>query len=376
MELGLKGKIAVVTGGSRGLGFSVAEALLREGSIVAIGARTTEELAAAAADLVDRYPDSTVLPVPFDVRDAQSVEAFADRIRAELGDPDILVSNAGGPPSGSYDDVEDAQYQAAFELCFMSAVRLFDAFLPAMRKNGYGRVVHLASVSARQPLDNLILSNATRAAVLGFAKTVANRVAKDGVTVNVVLPGYARTERLEELADVAAQRTGLSKEQVFASWEAMIPMARIGEPHEIADAVTFLCSAAASYVTGTTLAVDGGLAVEADERDELFDDVALVCHVALDAPRRVVLLASPGLGDVRFGAVELHLLAVDEVTERIDHAVRFPFVRHAGGRGEHQQRHAEVTVLPEVDLASHRDARDLVGLLVHGGVPGLPRRSA
>jgi 3-oxoacyl-[acyl-carrier protein] reductase len=258
MELGLKGKIAVVTGGSRGLGFSVAEALLREGSIVAIGARTTEELAAAAADLVDRYPDSTVLPVPFDVRDAQSVEAFADRIRAELGDPDILVSNAGGPPSGSYDDVEDAQYQAAFELCFMSAVRLFDAFLPAMRKNGYGRVVHLASVSARQPLDNLILSNATRAAVLGFAKTVANRVAKDGVTVNVVLPGYARTERLEELADVAAQRTGLSKEQVFASWEAMIPMARIGEPHEIADAVTFLCSAAASYVTGTTLAVDGG----------------------------------------------------------------------------------------------------------------------
>lgn len=258
MELGIKGRIAVVTGGSRGLGFSIAEALLREGAVVAIGARTAEELAAAAADLVDRYADSTVVPVPFDVRDAQSVEAFAERVRAELGDPDILVSNAGGPASGSYDDVEDAQYLDAFELCFMSAVRLFDAFLPAMRKNGYGRVVHLASVSARQPLDNLILSNATRAAVLGFAKTVANRVAKDGVTVNVVLPGYARTERLEELADVAAQRTGLSKEQVFASWEALIPMARIGEPHEIASAVTFLCSAASSYVTGTTLAVDGG----------------------------------------------------------------------------------------------------------------------
>jgi len=258
MKLGIAGRIAVVTGGSSGLGFACARALVNEGARVAIGARTAADLEAAAEDLQERKPGGTVLPATVDVTDGDSVMEFAARIRKALGEADILVSNAGGPPSGGYDDIPVDAYPEALNLCFMSAVRLFDAFLPAMREQGYGRIVHLLSVSARQPLNTLILSNAARAAVMGFAKSVSQQVAKDGVTVNLVLPGFTRTARLEELADGIAKQSGATKSEVFAGWESMIPAARLGEPQEIAATVAFLCSEAAGYINGVSLCVDGG----------------------------------------------------------------------------------------------------------------------
>jgi 3-oxoacyl-[acyl-carrier protein] reductase len=258
MNLGLEGRIAVVAGGSRGIGFAIAEALVREGAKVAIGARTADSLETAVAALRKAKRGAEVLALPLDVLDPNSVAAFAERVRGKLGDASVLVSNAGGPPSGSFDEIEPTLYSKALDLCLLSAVRLFQEFLPAMRRHKYGRIVHVASVSARQPLDGLVLSNTARAAVLGFAKSVANQVARDAVTVNVVLPGFTRTERMLELANDAAQRTGKPADEILAGYLAQTPMRRLAEPAEIADVVTFLCSERAGFVTGTSLAVDGG----------------------------------------------------------------------------------------------------------------------
>lgn len=258
MNLGIQGELAVVTGASRGLGFAVAQALVREGARVVIAARTDAHLDGAAARLRATAPGAQVAAHRLDVLDQASIKAFAAAVRREHGDPRILVTNAGGPQPGGYDDVRSDDFVPALELCFLFAVRLFEEFLPAMRAAGFGRVVHIGSVSARQPLERLILSNASRAALLGYAKTVAGHVAKDGVTVNVVLPGFTRTDRTVELAAELAARQKCPPEQVYAAWEVQIPAGRLGRPEELADAVAFLCSRNASYVTGTTLAVDGG----------------------------------------------------------------------------------------------------------------------
>ena len=258
MNLGLDGKVAVITGASRGLGLAAARSLAREGAVVALGARSADDLAAARATLEADVPGARVATAVLDVTDPASTDAFADAVRAEVGDPDLLVSNAGGPPSGNYDQISVEQYAPALDLCFLFAVRLFDAFLPAMREKGFGRVVHIASISARQPLEGLVLSNASRAAILGFAKTVAGQVAKDGVTVNVVLPGFTATDRTIELAEAIASREDVSTEAVESRWISQIPAGRLGRPEELADTIAFLCSENASYVTGTALAVDGG----------------------------------------------------------------------------------------------------------------------
>lgn len=258
MKLGLEGKLAVVTGASRGLGLATAEALLDEGARVVLGARTADDLQQARENLLASRTDATVATAVLDVMDADSIRAFAASVRAQQGDPDILVSNAGGPKPGTWDDVTADDFPTAMNLCFLFAVRLFEEFLPAMRRNGFGRIVHIASISARQPLDRLILSNASRAAMVGFSKSVSNQVAKDGVTVNVVLPGFTRTDRTVELADELAQASGGTPEEVVKGWESVIPAGRMGEPRELADTITFLCSQNAGYITGTTLAVDGG----------------------------------------------------------------------------------------------------------------------
>ncbi len=258
MDLGIEDKIAVVTGGSRGIGYAAAEALVREGAKVAIGARSVEALDVASSKLRKVKKGASVLALPLDVNDPSSVETFAGRVRDKLGDPSILVSNAGGPQAGSFDEVDPALYPKALEQCLYFAVRLFHEFLPSMRKNGFGRIVHVASVSARQPIDSLVLSNTGRAAVLAFAKSVANQVGKDGVNVNVVLPGYTKTERLVELADLAAQRAGKSAEEILEGFAAQTPQKRLGEAREIGDVIAFLCSERSSFVTGTAIAVDGG----------------------------------------------------------------------------------------------------------------------
>ncbi len=258
MNLGLEGRIAVVTGASRGLGLAAARALAREGARVALGARSEADLAAAKESIERDVPNADVFTAPLDVVDPASIEAFAEAVRTGLGDADVLVTNAGGPPSGTYDQIDVEQYGPALDLCFLFAVRLFDRFLPSMRERGFGRIVHVASISAREPLDGLILSNASRAAAVGFAKTVANQVAKDGVTVNVLLPGFTATDRTIELADAIAARDGTTPDAVRAAWEANIPAGRLARPEEFADVVAFLCSENASYVTGTAVAVDGG----------------------------------------------------------------------------------------------------------------------
>lgn len=258
MNLGMSGRIAVITGGSQGLGYATAESMVREGASVAIGARDNDALDKAAASLTAINSDVSVLALPLDVTVPSSIDDFARSVREELGDPDILVSNAGGPRSGTYDDIPTDAYPEAIELCFLFAVRLFEQFLPAMRKKGYGRIVHIGSISARQPLNGLILSNATRAAMIGFAKTVSSQVAKDGVTVNVILPGFTATDRTIELAEVMAKRASTKPDEIVSGWESQIPAGRLGRPEEIGNAITWLCSEPASYITGVSLAVDGG----------------------------------------------------------------------------------------------------------------------
>ncbi len=258
MNLGVDGRLAVVTGASRGLGLAVATSLAREGARVVLGARDEKELESASSRLREEVDRADVTTLRLDVTDPASIRSFATQVRDACGDPSILVTNAGGPPAGTYDDVTIDQYGAALELCFLFAVRLFHEFLPAMRRQGFGRIVHVASVSARQPLDGLILSNATRAAVLGFAKSVAAQVAKDGVTVNVVLPGFTATDRTIDLAAALAKKAGVTEDEITSRWTAQIPAGRMGRPEELGDTVAWLCSERASYVTGTTLAVDGG----------------------------------------------------------------------------------------------------------------------
>lgn len=258
MDLEITDRVAVVTGGSRGLGFAAAESLVREGAKVAIGARSAESLDVAVTALRKVKRGATVLGLPLDVTDASSLTAFSERVRDKLGAPTILVANNGGPPSGSFEEIDPSQYAKAFEATTGFVVRLVHEFLPAMRMAKWGRIVAIASVSARQPIDGLVLSNTGRAALLGFAKSVANSVGKDGVTMNVVLPGFTRTERLAELAEAAAAKVNRSKEEILDGYAQQSPLRRIGEPREIGDVIAFLASERASFVTGAAIAVDGG----------------------------------------------------------------------------------------------------------------------
>lgn len=247
MELDIKGKIALVTGGSRGIGVAVARGLAAEGVRVALSARDEDSLDRAVDAL--RRDGAEAIGVPADVGEADQVERLFSEVRALLGDPAILVVNAGGPPTGLPSEMSDRQWSQGFELTLMSAVRLARAALPAMRASGWGRIVNITSLTVKQPVLALPLSNAFRAAVTGFAKTLSNEVAADGVTVNNVGPGYTATERLEELF-----RDEADKHRLLQS----IPAGRFGTPDEVASAVVYLVSSQAAYITGQTIVPDGG----------------------------------------------------------------------------------------------------------------------
>jgi len=258
MDLGLEGKIALVSAGSQGLGKATALSLAREGARVAVCARTPETLERAKAE-IEKASGGSVLAVPADLTDEQSITGLVEKVRTTLGPIDILVNNAGGPPPGRFDDVTDEDWENTFRLTLMSAVRLTRAVLPDMRAKGWGRVINISSNSVRQPIDPLLLSNSMRLAVLGWAKSLANEVAGAGILVNTVCPGWTRTERVTQLLKARAEKESRSEAEIEQDITATIPVGRLGRPEELADVITFLASERASYISGTTVVVDGGV---------------------------------------------------------------------------------------------------------------------
>jgi 3-oxoacyl-[acyl-carrier protein] reductase len=257
MDLGIRGKVALVAGASRGLGMAVARGLAMEGAKVAICARDGRALEETAAAIAGET-GAEVLPCRADVSDPVQAKGFVQEAASRFGAIHILVNNAGGPPSATFLELSEEQWEAAFRLNFMSAACLTREAVPHMRKVGWGRVINMTSVAVKQPLEGLILSNAVRAAVIGFAKTLADELAPDKITVNNVCPGYILTDRVRELASTVAARKGLRQEEVFRQWEASIPLRRLGSPEEFADLVVFLASERAGYITGATVQIDGG----------------------------------------------------------------------------------------------------------------------
>jgi 3-oxoacyl-[acyl-carrier protein] reductase len=258
MDLGLTNRVAIVAAASRGLGRAVAEQLGREGAHVAICARTAGTLAEAAAQ-IQRSSGREVLHQALDVTDSEAVAAFVATVEARFGRIDICVTNSGGPPSKSFRDTHPEEWRAAVDQLLMSAIFFARETLPRMQKNKWGRLITITSSAVKQPVDSLLLSNSVRSAVTGLARTLANEYAADGITVNNVCPGFTRTARLDTLAATISARTGCKPEEVFAGWEREIPARRLGTPAEFAAVVTFLASERAGYITGTSIAVDGGL---------------------------------------------------------------------------------------------------------------------
>jgi 3-oxoacyl-[acyl-carrier protein] reductase len=257
MDLGLKGKTALVAASSKGLGRAVADELAREGANLVICARTVRPLEKARQAIFDET-GVEVVAVPADLSEPADIDRLIAAAKAEFGRVDILVTNTGGPPSGPFETHSREAWSEAVRQNLYSVLNLTREVLPAMREADWGRIINITSVAVKQPVDGLILSNAIRAAVTGFAKTLANEEAHFGITVNNVMPGYTRTERLEQLAAEAADRSGLLPEEAYAAWESQIPMGRIGTPAEFAAMVTFLASERASYITGVSIPVDGG----------------------------------------------------------------------------------------------------------------------
>jgi 3-oxoacyl-[acyl-carrier protein] reductase len=257
MDLGIKGRVALVCGSSKGLGRAIAESLAREGAKVAICARTKATLAAAAADIHSRY-GSPVLPLEADVSSETDSERLVKTVCEEWNTVHILVNNAGGPPAGPFEAHSPASWRNALELNFLSSVQLSRLVIPLMKQQRWGRIINVTSVAVKQPVDGLILSNAVRAGVAGLAKSLANELGPFNILVNTVCPGYTKTDRLLQIAEALAQRTDITPPEVLKGWERLIPLGRLGEPEELAALVTFLASERASYITGTTIQVDGG----------------------------------------------------------------------------------------------------------------------
>lgn len=257
MDLGLTGKVALVAASSRGLGRAVAEEFAREGARLVMCARGDDDLN-RTRDRIARASGSEPVAVAADLTDPEGVRQVTDAAAEAFGQVDILVTNTGGPPSGPFEAHSPEAWRTAVAQNLESVLNLTRAVLPGMRERGWGRIINVTSIAVKQPVDGLILSNSVRAAVTGFARTLANEVARDGVTVNNVMPGYTRTARLDWLAGQIAASEGIDREAAFDRWASEIPAGRVGDPAEFAAMVTFLASERASYITGTSIPVDGG----------------------------------------------------------------------------------------------------------------------
>ena len=258
MDLGLNGKVALVTAGSKGLGKAIALELAREGAIVAIASRSAEELQRAATEIVEATGRAPFVYAA-DLTVGDEIDRLVAATLAKHGRVDILVNNTGGPPPGYFNDFDDAQWQRAVDLLLLSSVRLIRGVLPGMRERGWGRIINSTSVAVKQPIGPLLLSNAVRTAVIGLAKSLSNEVAAEGITVNNLLPGSIYTDRVITNNKIAAERSGKTVEEVRSAAEAEIPMGRYGRVEEYAAAAAFLASERASYITGVNLLVDGGV---------------------------------------------------------------------------------------------------------------------
>jgi 3-oxoacyl-[acyl-carrier protein] reductase len=258
MELGIKGRAAAVAASSKGLGFACALELAREGASVAICSRDAARIADSAARIRDAVPGAKVHAAAHDLTTEAGARRFVEDAAATFGRLDILVTNSGGPTPGSFDQLGVEQMRESVPASLLAPIAMIHAAVPHMRAAKWGRIVNIMSVTVKQPKSNLLVSSTLRTGLLGYARTIANDLARDGITVNNVAPGYTRTERLDELAQHLSSTQGKTIDEVFAGWERDIPVQRLGRPEELAAVVAFLASERASYVTGTTTLIDGG----------------------------------------------------------------------------------------------------------------------
>ena len=257
MDLGLKGKVALVAGGSMGLGRAAALELSREGAKVAIGALDDPHLK-EAAELIRWETGGEVLALPADVSDAEQAKAFVRKALAHYGTADILVNNAGGPPAADFLDIDETLWEKGFRLNILSTILMTREVVPVLKAKRWGRIINMTSISVKQPIDGLILSNTVRSGVIGLAKSLSNELAPFNITVNSVCPGYTLTDRVRSLAGAIAEKEGTTPEAVIGRWEASIPMKRLGTPEEFAALVAFLASDRSGYITGAAIQIDGG----------------------------------------------------------------------------------------------------------------------
>ncbi len=258
MDMGLKARVALVAASSQGIGRATAEAFAAEGCRIAMCARNRQTLEAAARKIKGKHRVE-VFAQAFDVSDATAVSRFVGDVAKKFGGVDICVTNAGGPPARAFLDSTLEDWQRAVELNFLSTVYFARQVIPHMQRKRWGRIITLTSITTKQPVADLVLSNAVRAAVVGLVKSLANEFGKDGILVNNVGPGFTATDRLKELAKARASASGKTKEEILQAWAADTPVQRLGDPREVAETIVWLASERASYITGQTMLVDGGL---------------------------------------------------------------------------------------------------------------------
>lgn len=258
MDLGLKGKVALVAGASQGMGKAAALGFAREGAKVAICARGQAALDATAAE-IRQATGAEVLAIVADMGKAEDIKKFVDQAAQKLGRIDVVVNNAGGPPPGEFMKFTDEDWQNAFNLSFMSTMRMTREAVPHLKKVGGGKVINITSYSVKEPIAGLVLSNAVRSAVIGWAKTLSRELARDNILFNNVCPGRIDTDRAQKLNKARADRLGRPVEEINKEMAAEVPLGRYGTAEEAGDLIVFLGSDRASYITGTTIAIDGGL---------------------------------------------------------------------------------------------------------------------
>lgn len=258
MDTGLRHRVAIIAASSQGIGLATAHAFAAEGARIAMCARNLETLTAAAHKIRQQH-NAEVLAEPLDVTDSNAVHRFVEAVVARYGTVDICVTNAGGPPAKSFLATTTADWRSAVDANFLSAVYFAREVIPHMQKRRWGRIVTITSITTKQPVADLVLSNAVRAGVVGLVKSLANEFGKDGILVNNVAPGFTATDRLKQLAKARSAASGKSERELFDAWASESALRRVGEPREVADAIVWLASERASYITGQTILVDGGV---------------------------------------------------------------------------------------------------------------------